>query len=90
MKFMMVNCKEAARLLSDKLEYLLPLHKRILLRIHVAMCAACGFYGRQIKGLKDLLSRYPQKLDTPPSSAAPLSEDARQRMKELIRHNTPQ
>ena len=87
MKFkFMINCQEAARLLSDKLEYSLPLHKRLLLRMHVAMCGVCCLYGKQIKALKDLVARRlknNESLSSPPESS--LSDDACERMKSLLK-----
>ena len=82
----MINCKEAARLLSDKLEYPLPLHKRILLRMHVIMCAACRLYGKQIAALKSLVARHLEIEEYPSlSSESTLSNDARERMKSLLK-----
>ena len=82
----MINCKEAARLLSDELEYTLPFHKRVLLRMHVAMCAACSLYGKQIKALKHLLARRMEIEEDPfPSSESSLSDDACDHMKSLLK-----
>ena len=82
----MINCKEAARLLSDKLEYTLPLHKRILLRMHVMMCGACCLYGKQIKALKNLVARRMEiEKDSFLSSESSLSDDAREHMRLLLK-----
>lgn len=82
---LMISCKEATRLLSDKLEYPLPLHKRIYLKMHVAMCSGCNLYGRQIKALKNLISRRAEIEKDPSSSCkSSLSNEARERMKSLL------
>ena len=83
----MISCKEAARLLSDKLEYTLPYHKRALLRMHVAMCGACCLYGEQIKALKNLVAKRQEieKNDSPLSSESSLSNDACEHMKLLLK-----
>ena len=88
----MINCKEAARLLSDKLEYTLPFHKRALLRMHVAMCGACTLYGKQIKALKNLVARRQEieKDDSPLSSESSLSNDACEHMKLLLKKKNSQ
>ena len=88
----MINCKEAARLLSDKLEYSLPLHKRVLLRMHVAMCGACCLYGKQIKALKDLVARRLEieKDDSTVSCESSLSNDACEHMKLLLKKKNSQ
>lgn len=81
----MITCREAARLLSDKLEYPLPLYKRIYLRMHLAMCSGCSLYGRQIKALKNLVSRrIDANQEISLSSTSSLSDDARHRMKSAI------
>ena len=82
----MINCKEATRLLSDKLEYSLPLHKRVLLRMHVIMCSGCCLYGKQIAALKDLVARRPEaEKDLFPSPESSLSNDTCERMKLLLK-----
>jgi len=85
LKFM-INCKEAARLLSDKLEYPLPLYKRIYLRMHLVMCNACTLYGKQIKALKNLMAnRLEVEQDSFHSSESSLSNNACERMKLLLK-----
>lgn len=88
----MINCKEAARLLSDKLEYTLPLHKRVLLRMHVIMCGGCCLYGKQIAALKNLVARRREieKDDSPLSSESSLSNDACEHMKLLLKKKNSQ
>jgi len=85
LKFM-IDCKETARLLSDNLEYPLPLYKRAFLRMHLTMCGACALYGKQIKALKNLVTK---RLETGKDSFHPsgssLSDNARERMKLLLK-----
>ncbi len=84
----MINCEEATRLLSDKLEYPLPLYKRIYLNMHLIMCHGCNLYGRQIKALKNLISmRRDIGQEISLSSTFSLSDEARQRMKSAIKEN---
>jgi hypothetical protein len=78
-----LNCKETAQIISEGLDRFLPLHKRILIRIHLAACITCRYYQRQVKTLKSLLSHCQ---DTEHLSYGPdLPESARQRMKSLLR-----
>ena len=86
MKMMfMMSCKETARLLSDKLEYALPLYKRIYLSMHLAMCDGCSLYGRQIKALKNLISKYiDAEQEFPHPSTSSLSAEAILRMKSAL------
>jgi predicted anti-sigma-YlaC factor YlaD len=82
----MLSCKEATRLLSEKLDHELTLWQRMSLRMHVMMCSACRAYGRQLAILNRLIPQYfhrEQAAVEPP--AEHLSPEARQRMKELVR-----
>ena len=80
-----ITCKEAARLLSDNLEYRLPLSKRIYLRLHLAMCKGCKVYGEQIRGLKKLLvDRGVKHKDQPLVEESKLSDQAVDRMKKAL------
>jgi len=42
------SCREAARLASEAQDHVLPMPKRMALRMHTMMCAACTAYKRQI------------------------------------------
>lgn len=44
----MITCRRAAELLSRELDVDLPLHQRMLLRVHVFVCGACRRFRRQI------------------------------------------
>jgi len=80
------SCKEATRLMSEQLDHPLPLHKLVLLKIHLAMCINCTYFGRQIKALKNLIGKYDKPEDEIPSPyASSLSNEVRQRMKSSLR-----
>lgn len=88
-KGLRVNCKEATRLLSEQLEHPLPLHKRVLLGIHLSVCKACENFGKQTKAIKGLVGKkFPKDAPlTDPSTNAPasLSDEARSKMKDRLR-----
>jgi len=52
----MINCKEASKLASEQLDHPIGFRRKVLLVLHLKMCDACNYFGKQIKGLKDLLS----------------------------------
>lgn len=54
---LMITCKEATRILSDQLDKPISLGRKILLKIHVFMCEGCSYFGKQIKGLKEVFAR---------------------------------
>jgi len=84
------SCKEATRLLSEQLDHPLPLGKRILLKIHLAMCLSCAYFGQQIKALNNLARKYTAPEDGIPSPyTASLSQEARQRIQSSLREENP-
>jgi hypothetical protein len=78
-----LNCKETARIISEGLDHFLPLHKRVLIRIHLAACVTCGYFQRQVKSLTQLLCHC---RDSEHLSYGPcLPEATKQRIKDLLR-----
>jgi hypothetical protein len=53
-----INCRQAARLISDAQERPLSLRNRIKLRLHLHWCVACTRYQRQTAFLRKALRRY--------------------------------
>ncbi len=53
-----VNCRQAARLISDAQERPLSLRDKIKLRLHLHWCVACTRYERQVAFLRKALRRY--------------------------------
>lgn len=51
----MMTCREAARLMSERLDHPLGRRRDWALRLHVLMCAACRHYNRQIRWLHERL-----------------------------------
>ena len=81
------SCKEATRLMSEQLDHPLPLYKLVLLKIHLAMCVNCIYFGRQIKALRNLIGKYEKPENENPSPyASSLSSEVRQRMKSSLRN----
>ena len=66
------SCNEAARRLSEQLDAPLSGPAKFGLRFHLALCAHCRRYSRQIQSLKSFMSQYPDHL-----SQAKLSGDKR-------------
>ncbi len=72
----MLSCKEATRLVSEKLDADLPFWQRLSLRLHVLMCRACSRYTRQVTMLdRTIVEHY--RIDQPSDNAFPLSEETR-------------
>jgi hypothetical protein len=54
----MLNCKEASRLMSRRLDEPLPLGRRLALRLHLLLCDACRHFDRQTVLLREAMRRY--------------------------------
>jgi hypothetical protein len=54
---MKLTCKEATRLVSQGLDRKLGLWDRLRLRIHLAICAACTAFARQMELLRRAIQR---------------------------------
>jgi hypothetical protein len=53
-----VNCRQAARLMSDAQDRRLSLRDSIKLRLHLHWCVACTRYKQQVAFLRKALQRY--------------------------------
>lgn len=54
---MMLSCKEVTRLASQGLDRDLGLGERVALRVHLAICAGCSNFERQMKILREAVQR---------------------------------
>lgn len=84
----MLSCKQAIRLVSEQLDRELPFWRRVWLRLHVAMCRACGRYTRQVKGL-DQAVRQRYGGDSAARGPVRLPDEALERIKASLRSSGP-
>lgn len=86
---MMLNCKDATRLISEGLDHRLSIWQRINLRLHVMMCKACNAYKRQIEGLQRVFVLLRQRgkgvVPNMSSDAHRLSPVKREQIKHLLK-----
>jgi predicted anti-sigma-YlaC factor YlaD len=54
----MLNCHNATRLMSEKLDRKLGLQESIRLRIHLMMCKGCSNFDEQMESLRQLTRAY--------------------------------
>jgi hypothetical protein len=79
------DCKETSRLISDSLDRELPLRQRIQIKLHLLICIWCERYQRQLAFLRDAMRCSIERIeDTPPTSPASLSLEARNRLKRAL------
>ena len=77
------NCKEAARLQSEKLDHELPLLQKIGLRFHLVLCKWCRRYGKQLGFLRSAARRCDEEHGH--SQPQKLPAEALERIKRQIR-----
>lgn len=58
MKFLDRSCLEAVRLMSKRADHRLTLLERLALRRHLAACAACPRFARQVNLLQQALGHW--------------------------------
>ena len=80
----MFCCKDVSQKFSESLDRKLPLHERMLIRMHQLMCRYCARFGRQLLLLREL-SRSDQLTGVTQKSAPGLSPDARARIKSALK-----
>jgi predicted anti-sigma-YlaC factor YlaD len=54
---MILSCKEAARLVSQRLDRELGFGERVMLRVHLAICDGCTNFEDQVAFLRKAMSR---------------------------------
>jgi hypothetical protein len=55
-----ISCKDASRLVSQREEGPLSAWQRLVLRLHLSVCAACTRFEKQISFLRTAMQRYRQ------------------------------
>ena len=55
-----ISCKDATRLVSQREDAPLSGWQRLVLRLHLSVCAACTRFERQVAFLRTAMQRYRQ------------------------------
>jgi len=55
-----ISCKDASRLMSQREDGRLSAWQRLVLRLHLSVCAACSRFERQMAFLRTAMQRYRQ------------------------------
>jgi hypothetical protein len=77
------SCREASRLASTAIDRPLPFLRRVELRMHLAMCAACRAYRRQISAIDRVVRGRAARIEA--DSEIRLDPEARRRIAEALR-----
>jgi hypothetical protein len=81
-----LTCEDTTPLISELMDHNLPFGKRLRLKFHLAMCAVCRYYQKQLKVLRALA----QKLGGEEASTqqkAVLSEQAKIKIKDSLKQS---
>ncbi len=49
----MFNCKDVSQRVSESMDRSLPLHHRMMIKIHLMMCKYCARFKQQLLALRD-------------------------------------
>jgi hypothetical protein len=83
-------CREVVRIVSDEMDRPVSFHRRVGARFHFLICSWCLRYQKQIGLIRTLLRTTEPDSPTNESAAdseARLSDEARERLKRLIRQD---
>jgi hypothetical protein len=78
----MLDCKEASRLVSQSLDRRLDWRERCGLALHLAMCAACRRFARQLRWLRQAWQHFARRVEADESLKMP--QEATQRIREVL------
>ena len=79
------KCREMVWILSQSMDEPLPVMMRIKKRLHFLICCWCQRYEEQLRYMRDTARQFPEHADE--ASDAPLSAEARERIKKLLAEN---
>ena len=63
MNHWMFKCKEVTRMISESMDKKLPLHHRIMIRMHLAMCKYCSRFRQQLLFIRTACRNLAQPLE---------------------------
>ena len=88
MSHWMFNCNKVSMMVSESMDRKFPIHRRILITVHLFMCRYCYRFKKQLQilrnaaGLEDI---HEDDLGRSPS----LSKETRERIKQAMRDLSP-
>ncbi len=83
----MFNCKEVSRRVSESMDHRLPLHQRMLIRMHLLMCKYCTRFRRQLLLMREF-SRSPQMAEDFLDTTVILPPDVRERIRKTLKSSS--
>lgn len=80
----MFTCKQVSKTLSENDYEQLPLLKKWLLKIHVALCIVCGKFNRQVMDSHDMCRHYKEREQELESSRPKMDDGKKKQLKILL------
>ena len=82
----MMNCKHAARLVSESMDRKLSFGERASMRFHLFMCRLCSGYSRELDLLREAARRHARRMESEAGQPddVVLSPQARERIRHAI------
>ncbi|KPJ78954.1 MAG: hypothetical protein AMJ54_01105 [Deltaproteobacteria bacterium SG8_13] len=84
----MFSCKGVSKRLSESMDCRLPLHQRLMIRMHLAMCRFCRRAYKQLLCLREI-ARNPRLQEAGMDASVSLSSEACERIKESLCSQDP-
>lgn len=81
----MLTCKQVSKALAEQDYQELPFFKRMLLRLHIAICIVCKGYNGNVMLFQDMARAFRRYEDDSATTAA--SEEAKQKWSSTIQSN---
>lgn len=79
------TCKQIAPLISESLERRLSIRERAVLWLHLFVCVWCEWYLKQLEGVRSACLARGQ--EEAPSSPVELADEARERIRRVLRES---
>ncbi len=85
----MLRCREVSKLVSESMERELPFGTRVQVWMHLMLCRFCAGFARQVRLLRRVVRQSPERLaGSSTTPEATLSQEARERIKAVLRENS--
>ncbi len=78
----LLDCKQASRIISQSLDRTLTLRERLLLKLHLLICAYCKHFSQQLQTLRVAVKRVASSIESDHTIEMP--HTAKTRIADLI------
>jgi hypothetical protein len=87
MKHWMFNCKAVTQIVSESMDRDLPIHHRVLVRMHLLMCKYCARFRRQLLTIREVC-RSEELMPGDSDDTLVLPQDACERIKQSLQKSS--